>query len=465
VRRLRAPSLEALFIATYGLFGFRGGAVPINDNSMFLHLRTGVKMATTGAIPRTDPYSFTAHGSHWVVQSWLAEWTYGWLNRLGDTRLVVLEQAVLMALVATLTGRLARAGTPLRTAAATGLALGVGALWWSQRPLLFGLLAFALMALIVERRRPPWLLLPVVWVWVNSHGSFPLGLVWLGAVAVGLALDERALPRQLLRYIGAFVVGLAVACVNPLGPRLVAFPVTVEQKRKVFATVAEWMSPSFQGLLGLFTLVSLIACLLVLFRRRPPWRDAVPFVVFVGLGLIALRNLPVAAIAVAPVMGRALRPLEAPDPRAEAPGINMLFALGLAAAIGFTTIGIFGHNGLSDDGYPVAAVRYMERTGLLGPGHRVAEQDVVGCYLIRLRGDQARVFIDDRVDMYPIGVSNDYDTLLHGFPGSLAVLDSRSIDVVLWDSRQPLAGILAESGKWERRVRAGQWEVWVRRAV
>jgi len=121
-RRLRSPGLEPLFVTAFALFGFRLGARPIGDNSMFVHLRTGVDMARTGAIPRTDPYTFTAHGHAWVVQSWLPEWSYGWVYRIGGLRLVVLEQAVLMALMALLVARLARAGSPMRTALAAGKA-------------------------------------------------------------------------------------------------------------------------------------------------------------------------------------------------------------------------------------------------------------------------------------------------------------------------------------------------------
>src|SRR5438067_7842484 len=150
---VRAPSLEPLFVATLGLFGFRLGARSIGDNSMFVHLRTGIDMARTGAIPRRDPYSFSARGHRWVVQSWLPEWTYGWVYRLGDLRLVVVEQAVLTALLAVLISLLARAGSPLRTAMASGIAVGAGAAYWSPRPLMFGLLAMAVTILIVERRR------------------------------------------------------------------------------------------------------------------------------------------------------------------------------------------------------------------------------------------------------------------------------------------------------------------------
>src|SRR5215210_7539542 len=129
--------MEALFMAAVVLFGFRLGARPIGDNSAFTHLRTGIDMARTGAIPRTDPYSVTAAGARWVVQSWLPEWTYGWAYRLGGFKLVVFEQALLLALLAWLVVRLARTGSPLRTALAGVAAVGIGASPWSGRPLVF----------------------------------------------------------------------------------------------------------------------------------------------------------------------------------------------------------------------------------------------------------------------------------------------------------------------------------------
>src|SRR5439155_9247450 len=130
--------LEPLFVAALALFGFRLGVRPIGDNSMFVHLRTGIDMVRTDSIPRRDPYSFTAKGHPWVVQSWLPEWTYGWVHELGGYRLVVIEQAILMAFLALLLGLLARAGTPLRTALAAGIAVAAGAACRVPRPLTVG---------------------------------------------------------------------------------------------------------------------------------------------------------------------------------------------------------------------------------------------------------------------------------------------------------------------------------------
>src|SRR5437764_14588107 len=84
--RRRTVTIEALAVVVMAIFGFRLGARPIRDNSMFTHLRTGFDMVRGGGIPRTDPYSFTARGHPWVVQSWLAEWTYGVLQQIGRLR-------------------------------------------------------------------------------------------------------------------------------------------------------------------------------------------------------------------------------------------------------------------------------------------------------------------------------------------------------------------------------------------
>jgi len=133
-RRVRAPKMEALFGAVLVLFGFRLGIRPIHDNSMLTHLRTGIDAVNGHGIPRVDPYSFTAAGKTWTVQSWLPEWTYGWAHSLGGYRLVVLEQALLCAGLAWLIFRLSRAGSPLRTTLAAVVAIGIGAPYWSPRP-------------------------------------------------------------------------------------------------------------------------------------------------------------------------------------------------------------------------------------------------------------------------------------------------------------------------------------------
>ncbi|HJV09603.1 MAG TPA: hypothetical protein VJ653_07970 [Acidimicrobiales bacterium] len=453
----RVPKLESLFVATFALLGFRLGVRPISDNSMLTHLRTGIDMVRGGGIPREDPYSWTAKGEPWVVQSWLPEWTYGWAYRLGGFRLVVLEQAVLYAVLAWLVLRLARAGSPTRTALSGLIVIGIGFRYWTPRPLLFGLICMALTITIVERRRTTWWLVPVVWLWVQSHGSFPLGLAWLGARALGEALDWKSWPREAISYIGAFVAGLVVSFVNPLRGRLLTFPLTLGDKRDVFERIVEWTSPDFQRGSARLALVFLVLALLLLVRARLQWRDVVPVVAFIAAGLLASRNLPVTAIVLAPVLGRTLRrPESAPARRAELAHeqrINRALALTLAAAFVLFGASVFGNSGLRLNGYPVASATYLDEQGLLDGSQRIVHRDFVGNYLQLRYGRRVPVFIDDRYDMYPVKVSKDYIELLEAGSRSLQILDDRRVDIVLWDKDHPLTNLLLVSGRWyEDRV-------------
>lgn len=439
--------MESLFVAAVVLFGFRLGARPIGDNSSFTHLRTGIDMARTGAIPRTDPYSYTAAGERWVVQSWLPEWTYGWAYRLGGFRLVVLEQAVLVAVLAWLVVRLARAGSPLRTAVAGVTAVGVGAALWTPRPLLFGLICMALTVTIVERRGRAWLLVPVVWVWVNSHGSFPLGLAWLGARALGEGLDWRAWPRETWRYTGWFGAGLLVSVANPLGLRLLAFPFTLGAKQEAFRNIVEWRSPDFSKSGGYFALAFLAIALLLLLRARLNWRDVIPVVGFTAAALLAARNIGPLAVVLAPALGRAVRrPETAPEHSGGNPRMNRAVLATIATA--FAVFGglVLTSAPIDTIGYPVAATTWLEDQGLLAEPHRLVHEDFVGNYLTLRYGGGARVFVDDRVDMYPLSVSRDFETLLSAREGLAGVLDRRQVDVVLWHRKLPLVQVLLATG-------------------
>ena len=436
-------------MAAFVLFGFRLGTLPISDNSMITHLRTGIDIVRTGAIPRSDPYSFTAAGEHWVVQSWLPEWTYGWAYRLGGFKLVVFEQALLLALLSWLVMRLIRTGSPLRTALAGLAAVGIGASPWSGRPLVFGLICMALTMTILERRKPAWLLVPVVWVWVNSHGSFPLGLLWLGARAVGEGLDWRVWPRVTWRYIGGFLAGLAISVVNPLGLRLLVFPLTLGQKSESFRNIIEWRSPDFSKTGGYLALAFLALALVLLFRARLTWHDAIPVVVFTAASLLASRNIGPLAVVMAPVLGRALRPNPAPVGPGRASGsarTNRAVLAVIAVAFAFFATSVFTTDPIDIRAYPARSVAWLEDNGLLTGTHRLAHEDFVGNYLILRYGQERRVFIDDRYDMYPVSVARDYRTLLQGRPGVLDVLERRQIDVVLWEKDLPLVQILRATG-------------------
>ena len=435
-------------MATFALLGVRLGAQPIGDNSAFVHIRTGLDIADGLGIPRRDPYSFTAGREPWVVQSWLVDALYG----LVGIDWVVPLNGLLFGVLAWLMARLARAGSPLRTAAAAAIVVAAGAVYWTPRPLMVGLVCLALVVTVVERRASPWWLVPVAWVWVNSHGSFVLGAVWLGLVAAGTSADRKEPAVYELRALVTFVAGVALGALNPLGPRLLTFPLTLLRKRESFERVLEWRSPSFQDGPGLLLLVALVAALLVLVRHRPGWRDLAPVGAFLALGLLAQRNLPAAAVVLAPALGRALavrRPVEEPVEGRSPVNAGVALVVG-AAALLFLAGGASGP-ALDLEDYPVDELRAIG-------AKRVLHDDVVGGYLVLERGRRAEVFIDDRVDMYPEAVSADYRRLLDGDPRSADIVRRSGVEAAVWERDRPLVALLEAAG-WERTADDG--ERWV----
>jgi hypothetical protein len=104
----------------------------------------------------------------------------------------------------------------------------------------------------------------------------------------------------------------------------------------------------------------------------------------------------------------------------------------------------------------------MEQHGLV-TGHRIASQDFVGNLRELREGRRARVFFDDRYDMYPASVARDSLVLLAGRPGYDRVLDRYRVDVVLWDAHLQLAALLKLDPGWRIVHRAHGWIVAVRR--
>src|SRR5690349_14789208 len=126
-----------VFTAFFGVFGWAIGLAKLTDNSFFWHLRTGEYILDHG-IPHHDVFSFTAPGTKWVAQSWLAEVTYGVLFRtvgaFGIRVFVGLVGACIGLLAYRLALRLVRDRVVACGITLAALA-GIYTLW-SERPLL-----------------------------------------------------------------------------------------------------------------------------------------------------------------------------------------------------------------------------------------------------------------------------------------------------------------------------------------
>src|SRR4029453_1321021 len=68
---------------------YKGFLFPLPPLDFWWHLKMGEVIATTGSLPQTDLFSFTATGRPFVLQNWLGELIYYWTYSAGGFPLLV----------------------------------------------------------------------------------------------------------------------------------------------------------------------------------------------------------------------------------------------------------------------------------------------------------------------------------------------------------------------------------------
>jgi hypothetical protein len=437
--------------------------LPLNDNSFFTHLATGRLILDRGSVPTADPYTFTAQGEPWTVQSWLASLAYAGAERLGGAVGLRVLVVVVFAIAASLVWRLTAAATsvvPRLLLAAVAMLVCSGV--WSERPYMVGFIGLCLVWLAVDGRLDHRWLIPYLWVWGNAHGSFPLALLLAGALAAGAAIDQRLagqriqIPAELL-VLRSISVGALLAVISPLGLRALTFPISALGRPGTFGLVLEWQAPRFTSVSERAFLVLVVAAIASLVVERR-WRYVVAATAFVVAALLARRNLVMAVPVLVPVIAAGLPSLGTLH-AATRPVLGRSVATCCIALASIVVVSGLDRPALGLGGYPLRPLAVLAERG---PETLVA-QDFTGNLLEVLDGAGASVFVDDRVDMFPAEVVEDFRVLSSGEPGWDRVLDAHGATVVAWARADPLGSIMAADPRWRIELSDTRWILAVRR--
>ena len=461
--RLRHPTWGGsvgLLVVTGGwLVGLR----PLMDNSFLTHLATGRIILESGSVPSHDAYTFTAAGEPWVVQSWLPSVLYANAERLAGLDGVRIVVGVLAALLCGLAWSLLReADSLVPRLAAAGLFVGVGASLWAERPLMVGLNCVALVLLASEGRLDPRWLLPMGWIWVNSHGSFPLGVVVLLVSALGRRMDRGPVAQD-LKALQWLVPGILLGAVGPLGLRVLVFPVELLRNQDVLHNVIEWRAPTFDAPSQQIFIVQL-ALAIVLVARRPSYRAGLIVAVFGSLALLGLRNVTLASLVFLPVMAPGLKGFGSLSSRDRAPAARLMAIAGVAT-ISLFTVTRFNQADLDLGIYPVPALSYLESNEVDTREVRLAAPDFVGNLIDYIYGPEQRTYYDDRFDMFPLEVTAAQQALISAGPTMREDLDELDIDMVLLERASPNSQIILGDPEWRALFQDGEWVLSCRRGA
>ena len=167
--------------------------------------------------------------------------------------------------------------------------------------------------------------------------------------------------------------------------------------------------------------------------------------VFAALSLQASRNIVHASLIMIPAMAFAARDLGSIDGRAPRRTLRPVQIALVALFALVAVVGVTQQADLDLRDYPVASTAWMREQGMLEPDSRVVTRDFVGNYLeVKYGPDDVQVFFDNRVDMYPADVIEQYSQLIDKNTDPGALLDDLGATAVLWDTDSPFGDWLED---------------------
>jgi hypothetical protein len=355
---------------------------PIRDNSFLWHIRAGELQARAGEVLTADPFSFTMLGESWLTQSWLSELLYAWGEKTTGLGFVPPMMLVLSTITFLGIGLVVFRRSRSIWVAALVVALSTVLLitFLVPRPVIFSYALFSLVVLAWDRPATRWTLPLLFWIWASIHGSFVIGLAYVGLTILSEA-DWKGLPT-------AVVSGL-VTLLTAHGFGVVQILLDFSEAGPALALLSEWRRPELISPVFLPFLIGIGLIILGAVRGRVTARHLWLLVPFLLLAFSATRAVPPAWIALVPMVSTALSGLGANPSRRFSPVAAVVFA----TVVVVLPIVIVDDGGIDEERFPVAAAEHMTDV-------RTYHDDRTGGYLIWADGPERMVYIDDRAELY-----------------------------------------------------------------
>ncbi|MBI4386741.1 MAG: hypothetical protein HY551_05110 [Elusimicrobia bacterium] len=424
--------------------------IKVFDPDTWLHLHVGRFILHNGFIPSVNTFSFTEPGHPWMPHEWLSQVIfYLTYSGFGVPGLTILRASVFLAAFLILYRAIHEPGW--ETLEIAGLALAAHAIAVanriSDRPEMFSALFFSSYYYILNRWRRDgtrwiWLIPFMQAFWINMHGYFLFGLIFLFLFWYGeFGLPERAFwgsrrSRELLAVAGA---GVAACLLNP------HFHHGLVQAISVAATIgdariAEWRPPYF-SFSGFWTtgwddprkaLILVSTLSFVLNYRKAAATRWFLWGVFLLAFLQSRRNVLFFSLVAIPVTisnfrqtleGRTRWTLSGPLAGITPRRLGVFLELALAAVLLFGTYDMASGRffadhlfaqpgvGISKVFYPEGIQQFVKEAGLEGPGFN---NYGIGNYVM-WRFPDMKVFMDGRnLEAYSEDFINFYHKVKSG---------------------------------------------------
>ncbi len=401
------------------------------DPDIGWHLRDAQLLFQQHAFLRNDVYTFSLNGHSWIDPEWLSEvFFYGAWRTFGIRGIEVLSIALLETLmlgVCMLAWQRTRSLRPAIFVAALFIVFASVSI--APRTQLFGWICLVIELAILnhfrhageDKKNVLWALPLLFGLWINLHGSWPIGFVLLIAFFacglrsfhLGALAAIKWTPEQRRRLLLFTALSIPALFLNPYGWHLVVYPFIIAGQHKLtLATVQEWQSLDFHGTRGrvVFLLIAILLAARTLRARTWDFYDATTLFIAILAGFTYSRFLLLAGIVLCPILADELTFL-GHDNRAK--DKRLLNSAIVALVLYFVISHVPTRDeliGQEDRGYPSKAVTYLSQHPLSGP---LFNDFNWGGYLIWNLPTQP-IFIDTRADVFEqTGLLQSYMDLIN----------------------------------------------------
>ena len=484
-------------VALVGIFVFVN-THPIRPHDFWWHITIGREILTTGTIPAVDIYSYTEAGQPYPSYQmfWLMEIMLYGIYHLGGPALVIFIFSLLIDAAYGVIFWLCRQTSGSWRIGALGVlfAAALGLNDWNVRPqgITFLLASLFLLAIYQYQKQRKWgwlLILPVgMIVWVNSHGTFIIGLalagIWLGQEIWDTIKSQRK-STETISLKGLIVPAVAllitiIAClVNPRGLGIIGYIRTLTGNSAVQNLVTEWAPPTFNSLMGVIFYIGLLGCAIVfaLSPKRPNFFQLVTFLIFGILGLRTARGSVWFGLVMAPTLFQhislIIRDIYKKDqPTVKAAGslyLNIIFTA-VVLLMGVISLPWFkaalplpqAKAGLISTETPIQATQVLLEQKMPG---KIFNAESFGSYLIWAAYPPYQVFIDSRIELFSEKVWLDYLNISNANGNWEKSLSEYGVNTLMLSSTEQFGLIEAakEASGWEQIYQDPAAVIFVRR--
>ena len=450
-----------------------------SDPDLWGHILFGRELLAHGSLPLDNPYSYSAPGFHWLHHEWLSEVLMSAIfDRCGPLGLKLLKFLCAAGTICFIVLAQAETGAPAAVQAAILLVVALILLPAMQfRPQIFDFISLSAIIALLSRHNwrgsaPLWIVIPIVAIWINLHGGFFVGLVAIGVYGATITVSDVLASRGPRRGLGVIAIAAAAAAstlitflippareswytlihsiVNPMTGT------TIVDWRPLLASVTMAPAGSIERKYFVMVIVffAVTAASVILTPRGADAPMVAVAAVLAATAFRAQRNIPLAAIAIAPVLanhlGLLLRPrkdADAVNARAAPRSVRLVVEVMIAvAAIGFARHSGVLTPGIDASGNPADAVDFMNAHGLAG---NVLADYGWGEFVIWHGAPGTKVFIDSRYDLgYPRAVVRDFMKFDKGLPEGAHTLAAYPNDFVLIKRDWPSDRLMTTQRDW-----------------